>query len=106
MNEDLLWLAAGAVLTHLGVLIGAWRQRRRTPDPAATPTALCGCSHPLAMHDPDTNACHATVKVASRWNKYGDAVGWERPQCTCRQYTGPRPIDQVFAPRVLPPTDT
>jgi hypothetical protein len=24
--------------------------------------------------------------------------------CTCRQYVGPRPIDEVFAPRLLPPT--
>jgi hypothetical protein len=25
--------------------------------------------------------------------------------CTCRQYVGPRPIDEVFVPRVLPPSD-
>jgi hypothetical protein len=24
--------------------------------------------------------------------------------CTCRQYVGPRPIDEVFLPRLLPPT--
>jgi hypothetical protein len=23
--------------------------------------------------------------------------------CRCRQYIGPRPIDEVFAPRLLPP---
>lgn len=95
-------LLVGAGLLAAGYAAGALpRRRRRTPD---EPTeARCGCGHGLDQHDPSTNECHAqTARCVfdnGRWK------GDEFVTCTCRQYTGPRPLEELFAPRYLPPTE-
>jgi hypothetical protein len=97
-----LSLAVGAALLAAGYLGGRLgRRRSRSP---ATPVAVCGCGHPLSQHDPQTNTCHAEVP-RDAYDRKGRWAGHTWVACSCRQYVGPRPIDEVFAPRLLPPQD-
>lgn len=74
-----------------------WTPRRR---PKADPNApICTCKHPLSSHDPQTDRCYTEID----WHmQKGKRIS---QQCPCRQYVGPKPIDQVFQPRILPPAD-
>lgn len=95
-------MVVGGALSAVSFLVGRATGRRAGPQPPKAPEAVCGCEHPLAVHDPQTNRCHGTDRK-QQWNKSGAYIGYHDIPCTCRQYTGPRPIDTVFAPRLLPP---
>jgi hypothetical protein len=97
---DPLSLAIGGLLVALGFVAGRLGRRRQGP---VTPQAVCACGHPLSQHDPESNACHAEV-ARDAYTKRGRWAGHTWVACSCRQYIGPRPIDEVFAPRLLPPT--
>lgn len=97
-------LVVGAGLFATGLLTGKLT-RRRTPAADTTPKAVCGCSHGLEQHNPDTNECHGQMR-RDKHNKFGDWIGHEWVPCTCRQYVGPRPLEELYAPPVLPPRDT
>lgn len=99
---------APAISLCLGVLAGAaaariGRPKRTAFDPITEPIrlAMCNCRHPLSSHDPDTNRCHETDRREGFYTP-GEWSTRDIP-CPCRQYVGPRPIDQVFSPRILPP---
>ncbi len=100
-----LSLAVGAVLLAVGYVSGRLGARRtaraRTPQ---HPVAMCACGHPLSQHDPKEQTCHAEV-ARDAYNWMGRWAGHTWVDCRCRQYVGPRPIDEVFAPRLLPPPD-
>ena len=96
-------LVVGAVLVAVGFVAGRIG-RRRPPAPPANPQPVCGCGHPLSQHDTGTNTCYAELR-RDTYDKRGRWAGNSWVPCTCRQYVGPRPIDEVFAPRVLPPAD-
>src|SRR5204862_255528 len=83
----------GAGLLAAGVLIGR-RSRRRPGAARETPTPRCACDHSLAEHNRDSNLCHAQIQ-RPRYNKYGDWTGHEYTPCTCQQYVGPVPLEQV-----------
>lgn len=59
---------------------------------------LCGCTHHVAYHDPDSGVCNAAVQVATRWDYYRKPIEWKHRACGCRQYIGPRPLDTIYAP--------
>lgn len=109
--HDLLIAYAPTVSLLAGVLIGAaavrigWR--RAGPKPVQ---AICGCKHPLAMHDKEKGTCAATVgdwHWEEQWDPDAEELVSRRvwKTCTCRQYVGPLPIDSVFVPPLLPPPD-
>ncbi len=100
---DPISLAVGAALLAAGHLTGWLAGRRSTRRAAATPP-VCGCGHGLEQHDPDTKACHAQVR-RDTYNKHGDWVGDTYVACTCRQYVGPTPVEQLFNTPILPPSD-
>lgn len=94
-------LAAGAGILAVGFFTGRLTRRAgRTELPAA---ATCGCTHGLEQHDPDTKSCHAKIK-GDWYDDDGDWKGDLRP-CTCRQYVGPKPLEDLFAPQYLPPVE-
>jgi hypothetical protein len=95
-------LLVGAVLLGVGFVAGRWHRRPSTPPPQMTP--LCGCGHPLSQHDRETNTCYAELR-RDIFDRRGRWAGHSWVPCTCRQYVGPRPIDEVFAPRLLPPAE-
>jgi hypothetical protein len=98
---DPLSLAVGGLLVVVGFVTG--RLGRRRPTGPVVPQAVCACGHPLSQHDPESTICHAEVARDS-YTKRGKWAGHTWVACSCRQYIGPRPIDEVFSPRLLPPT--
>lgn len=93
---DPISLVAGAALLSAGYLSG------RITRPSRTPQAICGCGHGLDQHEPASGRCHGEVKRAA-YNKYGSWVGHTYPTCTCQQYVGPVPIEQLIQTQILPP---
>ena len=91
----------GGALLAVGFLAGRLGRRQAAPPPATTP--LCGCGHTLSQHDTETSTCYAELR-RDTFDKRGRWAGHSWVPCTCRQYIGPRPIDEVFLPRLLPPT--
>lgn len=94
MDLDLISAMLGAGLVLLGAVVGVpvalllWhRAPVREPDPYT-----CGCAHALAVHDPETNRCNATVEV-QLYSTLNQRSGKEREACACRQYVGERPVD-------------
>ncbi|WP_067512511.1 hypothetical protein [Nocardia puris] len=94
---DPLSLAVGAGLLGLGWVVGRFGHRRHTRAARRSLPARCGCGHDLALHDRATGTCHAEI---SRRAPHG-LREWVR--CNCRRYTGPTPLEDVFAPPILPP---
>jgi hypothetical protein len=90
-------LAAGAGILAAGFLTGRLARRR---SPASAPlAAICGCGCSLALHDPKTGVYHGQIKRGSAMD------GYYYEPCTCQQYVGPKPIEDLFAPQYLPPAE-
>lgn len=108
---DPLTLVVGALLALVFFALGRVNGLRqaiasgRVPKPPEKP--ICGCGHGLHEHDLKTNECHAQFKKQmGQFYKQGKLWDkWEWTQCGCRQYTGPRPVEEFFAPPMLPPTE-
>jgi hypothetical protein len=92
---DPVSLVTGAALVGVGWAAG---RRRKRATSGETVVARCGCGHDIAMHDPQSQQCHAEIKR----RVYG-MTHWAR--CGCRRYTGPQPITDFFAPPLLTPPD-
>ncbi|QIS14637.1 MULTISPECIES: hypothetical protein [Nocardia] len=93
---DPITLIVGAGIAGAGWAVG--RFGRPKAKSAESLPATCGCGHDLAMHDPQTGACHTEIGRKS-------VVGlreWVR--CGCRRYTGPQPLEELFNRPLLPPT--
>ena len=89
-----------------GIIIGrsTKKQKPRTPQ---TPTPICGCDHGLHDHDPKTGECHGLMDGDPlRYNEFSRPTAFKQVRCTCKQYTGPRPIDQIWIPDMLPPSSS
>ncbi len=90
-----------ALVALAGVLLGRFLpNRRKGPKPPKPVEPICGCEHHHAHHDPATGKCHAGVEVPSKYNQYGVVIAWTNASCACRQYSGPQPMPEFFAPEV------
>jgi hypothetical protein len=90
----------GAVAVVVGILLGRFLPgRRKDPKPLKSPQPICGCGHHHSYHDPKTGACGHHKKLVTYQDllqtKYGDTVS-----CGCRQYSGPVPMPEYFAPEI------
>lgn len=95
MVDELLLMATGAGLTLTGGVVGYLvRPRRRPPDPQQ-----CGCTHHLAVHDPETGECRGMVNRTDYVAAIDDYRDRWAP-CPCRQYTGEKPLnlDSIYKP--------
>lgn len=79
----------------IGVVIGRIRPQRRRQLGSGTASPVCGCGHHQSFHDPATGECHGENAI----NVYGRP---DMHKCGCRQYLGPVPLPEYFAPEVLP----
>jgi hypothetical protein len=85
-------MLAGGGLAILGVVVGRFLPaRRRHPKPSRPAKPVCGCEHELSFHDPKTGECHSKMLIPG--------YGWNN-DCTCRQYTGPEPLPEYYAPEL------
>lgn len=81
-------MLAGAGIFALGAVFGRFVPgRRKGPKPAKP---VCGCEHAASYHDPQTRECHKDV-----YQSNGRYV-----RCRCRQYTGPEPMPEYYAPEI------
>ena len=99
---DPISLIIGGGLVAAGYVsgrIGRARRHPKPPKPTPPPKPICGCSHHYALHDPESKACHGSVKTPKH-NVVGDQVGYTYPACACRQYVGPVPMPEFFAPEI------
>lgn len=91
----------GALIALAAFLLGRLLPGRKRKDLAGgkSPKPVCGCGHHHAYHDPKTGACgHAKrlVTYSDAWRTtYGDTA-----KCPCRQYSGPVPLPEVYAPEI------
>ncbi|QLY31095.1 hypothetical protein [Nocardia huaxiensis] len=91
---DPISLVVGAGLVVIGWAAG--RYSRRTPR-VQPPSTVCGCGHDLSLHDRKAGECHAESPRKTGWG----LTVWAR--CGCKNYTGATPLEELFAPPVLPP---
>jgi hypothetical protein len=98
-----LSLLIGGGLLAVGFLAGRLGRARQPARPSVM-TATCTCKHPLSQHDSRSNTCYAEIP-RDAYTKRGRWAGHTWVPCPCRQYVGPRPIDEVFVPPLLPPRD-
>lgn len=89
---DPFTLLAGAGILGVGYLAGRITRRRAAPAPTQ---ALCGCGHGLEQHDLQAHACKAEVPRGN----------YTYVPCTCQQYVGPKPLEEMFVQQYLPPAD-
>lgn len=97
---DPFTLLAGGALLAIGFVAGRLGRRRTAPPPPMTP--VCGCGHALSQHDRTSSTCYAELR-RDTFDRRGRWSGHSWVPCTCRQYVGPRPIDEIFTPPLLPP---
>ena len=84
-------------------IAGQWvpRPHRRRVKPPKPVEPICGCDHHHSYHDPKTGECHGQVRGKPlQYDGYGYATAWGKAQCTCKQYTGPTPLPEVYAPEI------
>lgn len=85
-----------AVMFLAGVAVGGLAFRRRAPDPVGA-QPVCGCTHHLSMHDPETGHCH-DIRVQRSFQPKGDGHSYDKEDpCPCRRYVGPEPLRLVWA---------
>jgi len=82
-----------AAVALIGVLIGRFLPNRRKEPKAVEP--VCGCGHHHSYHDPETGQCGHAKMVYYGVGQYGNP-----DECTCRQYSGPVPMPEYYAPEV------
>lgn len=82
------------VAVIIGVLLGRYLpDRRRGPKPAPRP--VCGCGHHHGYHDPVAGKCGSLMYVAATGARFS-----HHEPCTCKQYSGPVPLPEFFAPEI------
>lgn len=81
----IIGMSVGGFLIVAGIVIGRFMPARRKLN---TKKLVCGCTHHLAMHDPETKECSVDVWI-SRYDSTGNDAGYEQAPCACRQYIGP-----------------
>jgi len=90
----------GALILLAGLVVGRFLPARRKQRKAKQIKPVCGCEHGLHDHDKATGACNAR----SRTYRYDQATEFEvldgYVPCTCRQYTGPEPLPEYYAPEI------
>jgi len=101
---DAIGLAVGGGLLASGWIVGRFARWRSRPARPQAPRPICTCDHPLSSHD-RVGTCHATVERAKKWDVDGDPVSFEHVPCSCQQYVGPKPLDELYLPPLLPPTE-
>lgn len=90
----------GALILFAGIIIGRLLPGRLRRHGLKPPKPVCGCSHHHSFHDPKTGECHGLVSKVTRYTTGGTAIAWDKVPCTCRQYSGPVPLPEMFAPEI------
>ena len=90
------------VAVVIGVLLGRFLpNRRKGPKPPKPVQPVCGCGHHHSYHDPKTGECHGMMRgEPAQYDGMGYATAYKQVPCTCRQYSGPQPVPEFYAPEI------
>ena len=110
--EILIWGALAVMWGGPTLLKWYSDQARERRQRSLPPAQVCGCKHPISLHDEETGECLAEEQTAVRWerNPLLDArdrrgrrefhpddlplkvpTEWEVRRCRCVRYSGPDP---------------
>jgi hypothetical protein len=93
---DPISMVAAAAIAAAAFLAG--RRSRRSASLPKDKKPTCTCTHSLAFHDPTSAQCHARVAGDPlHFDGLNRPIAWNKVQCTCRQYIGPIPPEQILA---------
>ena len=81
------------VAVIIGILLGRFLPARRKGPKAVKP--VCGCTHHHSYHDRQTGRCGHTERIYLGNGCYG-----QPDTCTCKQYSGPQPMPEFYAPEI------
>jgi sterol desaturase/sphingolipid hydroxylase (fatty acid hydroxylase superfamily) len=83
--DPITLIVGGALVVfgHVSGRIGYLRRRRRLEEPKP----ICGCRHHHAYHHPETGECSAVANTHYANGNFREVL------CTCKQYSGPIPIE-------------
>jgi hypothetical protein len=99
---DPVSFSLGALLPGITFGVGYVIGRLRRPSaPVDSSKPVCGCEHGLHDHDRENGECFGHTR-RDRYNIHGTFTGDEWVPCTCRQYTGPQRLSDVWAPTIIP----
>lgn len=91
-------LLAGGGLVLLGAAIGRWMPGRHRYHRPRSIRPICGCEHHHSFHDPKTGECHGLMDGNPiKYDTWKDPTAYEQVPCTCRQYSGPEPLPEMYA---------
>lgn len=93
-------MLTGSAISAGFFLLGWFLGGRRRPAARAGPKPVCGCTHHHSFHDPATGVCHGTKRRAKYDETTGADLGYHEIPCTCRQYSGPVPLPEFYAPEI------
>lgn len=100
---DPIALGVGGCLVVVGYVAGLLT-RRKSQAPERT-GAICGCDHSLALHNAESGRCHGEIKRPDSYDEAGTYLGTQHVNCACQRYVGPKPLEEFFEQRLLPPTE-
>lgn len=80
---ELLEIPGGILAVGFAFRLLNWRPKPKEKKPDFV---VCGCGHGMHDHDPETNQCHARVRVYE-WNEDMEKETLKSyADCTCRQF--------------------
>jgi hypothetical protein len=89
----------GALILLAGLVIGRFMPgRRRRPKPPKPVKPICGCTHGIQTHHPETGRCNARVQTYRHDGVKEVLAGYAA--CACVRYSGPQPYPEFFAPEI------
>jgi len=83
---DALMMIVGALIGSLGFCFG-WLVGRITRKPTDPNRPICGCKHSAGFHENGIGKCNGFDS-------------WNEKTCRCLKYTGPVPLDSIYAPPI------
>jgi len=92
-------MLTGGIVAIGAFLAGQWLPRpgRRRIKPPKPVQPICGCDHHHSYHDPKTGEVRGKPL---QYDAYGYTTTWGKAQCTCKQYSGPVPVPEYYAPEI------
>jgi hypothetical protein len=92
-----LELLVGAAVFAAGQVTGRylWPRHRKPPEIVRGP--ICGCGHHRSLHD-DKGKCHGGFSEIG--HKPIASVKYSHLACKCKQYVGPEPLPEYYAPEL------
>lgn len=95
----MLELVVGAAIFAAGQVTGRYLRMRAKPPKPIERGPTCGCGHHKSLHDAN-GKCHGGFTEVG--HKPVASVKYSHLACRCKQYVGPEPLPEYYAPELSP----